>query len=565
MISANKSGQLIAETCHLKGIRKVVFSPGSRSAPLVIAFSQIADIECIVVPDERSAGYYALGIAQQLQETVAVVCTSGTATLNLLPACCEAYYQEVPLLFLTADRPEGAVMEGENQSIYQVGLFGNFAFDMELEADKEPAAEIVRKVEKAIFKGHENNFPSRLNIHFKEPLYEIAESASTKLPKNIFKPEAVGNSTKLRIASQQLMAEELAKSSCKLIIVGLHRPDKNFTDQIKTLAMRKDVVVLAESVSNCSSVGAILDYDSCLAAFENTEDVRFFPDIVITLGNQIISKRIRQFLRTFQPAYHWDIASSGEIRGRNYFHLSPTPSPIMREEEALECLLEMREKENTDFKTSWHNLSAKVEQQKSDYLQEAPYSDFTVLQKLVSSFPQGSHIQYGNSTPVRYSNFFPHDISLTVNANRGTSGIDGCVSTAAGAAHVTKEMTICVVGDVSFLYDSNALWNNHLSPNFRIIIINNSGGNIFRLMDGPAEMPDFEKFFETKHTLTAKHLATMFDIPYYFCDQPEHLDEALADFYLPKKGRPAILEIKTNNVISAAVFKQYFKTIRPQL
>ncbi len=563
MKSAKTGVQLIAETCQLKGIRKVVFSPGSRSAPLVIAFSQLPEIECMVIPDERSAGYFALGIAQQLQETVAVVCTSGTAAINLLPACCEAYYQEVPLLFLTADRPQGAVYDGENQAIFQEGLFENFAIDYELDADGETAVEIVRTVEKALFEAHDRKRPCRLNIHLNEPLYEMAETTDSNIPKNIFKPAAAGNTTEFRIQSQEAMAEELARSPRKLILIGLHRPDKNFTEQMKALSLRKDVVVLIESISNCPLEGAISDFDSCLVAIKDSEVPLFTPDIVITLGNQIISKHIREFLRKYKPAFHWDIPSNGETRGSNYFHLAEKHFPYIREEEAVECLMEMPESKDHDFKTHWHTLSAKVAQQKNKYLQEAPFADFTVFQTLISSFPKGSNIQYGNSTPVRYSNFFPHDISLTVNANRGTSGIDGCVSTAAGAAHVNQALTICVVGDVSFLYDSNALWNNYLSPDFRIIIINNSGGNIFRLIEGPVNVPDFEKFFETKHQLTAQALASMFDIPYYFCDRPEQLDEALADFYLPQKGRPAILEIQTNNETSAAVFKQYFKLIKP--
>jgi 2-succinyl-5-enolpyruvyl-6-hydroxy-3-cyclohexene-1-carboxylate synthase len=169
-------------------------------------------------------------------------------------------------------------------------------------------------------------------------------------------------------------------------------------------------------------------------------------------------------------------------------------------------------------------------------------------------------VQYGNSTPIRYANFFKPGNVLSVNANRGTSGIDGSLSTAAGAAYATRIPTVCVLGDVSFLYDSNALWNNYLSPKLRIIVINNNGGNIFRLIEGPNTVIGFEEFFETRHQLTAKHLATMYGLPYYFCAAQSELEETLDTFLNTRKGgQAAILEIKTNSELSAAAFRNYFE------
>jgi 2-succinyl-5-enolpyruvyl-6-hydroxy-3-cyclohexene-1-carboxylate synthase len=561
-MNTTKEGvRLIAETCHARGIRKVVFSPGSRSAPLVIAFSQIPDIECIVIPDERVAGYFAMGMAQQLRETVAVVCTSGTAVLNLLPACCEAFYQQIPLLFLTADRPPGASANGENQAINQIDLFEDFATDFIIDADNDSAASIIRTTEVAIFDTQTIKKPARINIHLQEPLYDLTDK-NFKLPEERFQPEAMANTVPHRIEAQQRLTVELADSPKKLIVIGLHSNDNKFKKAISELAKRKDTVVFVESTSNCMVENVIYDFDSCIELLSEATIKSFIPNIVITLGNQIVSKKLKQLLRKYKPRYHWDVDQYLETRNRDYFLLNNEYYPSMTESEALECLLEAEEKTDSDYAFQWTAISKRSEELKATYLKSAPYSDFTVLEKLITSLPENTNVQYGNSTPVRYSNFFTHQPNITINANRGTSGIDGCVSTAAGAAYVNNKLTVCMVGDISFFYDSNSLWNNYLSPNFRIILINNSGGNIFRLIDGPGKVKDFEKFFETKHNLNASHLASMYNIPYYFSDCFETLDKILPVFYASQNGQPAILEIKTNNETSAAVYKQYFEYLR---
>lgn len=561
MNTAKKGVRLIAETCHARGIRKVVFSPGSRSAPLVIAFSQMPDIECIVIPDERVAGYFALGMAQQLRETVAVVCTSGTAVLNLLPACCEASYQQVPLLFLTADRPVGADSIGENQAIEQEHIFDDYAYDQNIDADNDTGAEMIQVTEQAIYETQTNKTPARINIRLQEPLYDFTDKP-VKIPKNDFQPEATGNTVQARIEAQENLAAQLADSNKKMIVIGLRNKDAKFSKTIAELAKRKDTVVLIESTSNCNVENAIYDFDSCIELLNDGNVKGFIPNIIVTLGNQIVSKKLKQLLRKYKPRFHWDVDQYAEYRNHDYFLLDAEDFPSITEQETLECLLEAEEKTASSYASEWADIVVRRNKVKAGYLDDAPFSDLKAIETIVRSFPANSNIQYGNSTPVRYSNFFEHKSSITANSNRGTSGIDGCVSTAAGAAYVNKNLTICMVGDVSFFYDSNSLWNNYLSPNFRVILINNSGGNIFRIIEGPGKVQDFEKFFETKHNLNASHLASMYNIPYYFSDRLETLEEVLPAFYAPQNGRPAVLEIKTNNETSAAVYKQYFEHLR---
>jgi 2-succinyl-5-enolpyruvyl-6-hydroxy-3-cyclohexene-1-carboxylate synthase len=344
-----------------------------------------------------------------------------------------------------------------------------------------------------------------------------------------------------------------------MVIVGIHQIDSDFLKAIEKLNERKDVIIVHENLTNLKGHG-ILNIDSCVTLLDGHTSKTYLPDIIITLGNQIVSKKIKQFLNK-KAKVHWDVPiRDGWRTQRDMFNALDLIDPV-NEKEFLELILEIPETMPSTFKKDWLALSKRAEEKSKQYLDRIPFCDLKVFESVVKSYPTNTNIQYGNSSPIRYSNFFKHDASISVSANRGTSGIDGCLSTAAGAAHVNKRMTICVLGDISFFYDSNALWNNYLLPDLRIIVINNGGGNIFRMIDGPTGIKDFEKFFETKHNLSAKHLASMYELPYYICDSQKGLNEILKTFYKPS-AKPKILEVKTDGVLSAKVYKEYFEFLK---
>ncbi len=562
MTTDKKGVRLVAEICRHRGIRKVVFSPGSRSAPLVIAFSNIPEIECIVIPDERVAGYFALGIAQQLGETVAVVCTSGTAVLNLSPAVCEAFYQNTPLLILTADRPEGAVNKGENQAIMQENIFGNHTLSRyQIDGDaisRKEQEEVTRITNQALddtMQGYKG--PVHVNIHISEPLYGT-NSSRLLVDIGAQKPE---NKVFIPLKDLQRIKADFATSSKKMILVGMREYDEEFNEKLRLLSERTDLVIINENLSNVQLNGTVWNIDAVLSLVESEKIPALTPDVVITMGGQIVSKKIKRFLEG-KPKIHWDVPP-GSSWGRGWAMFGEMFDPIepVNEMQFLSAIIETEETEVDDYKSGWLRLSERAEELSKEYFKQIEFSDLKVFEIIVQQLPLNAHIQYGNSTPVRYSNLFQHSNGLKVNSNRGTSGIDGCVSTAAGAAYATGKLTVCVVGDISFFYDSNALWNDYLSPNFRIVIINNSGGNIFRLLDGTSEIKDFEKFFETTHQLTAKHLAAMYDLPYYFCATQSELEKGLKTFYMPS-DKAKIIEVKTDGALSAAVYKNYFEYLR---
>ncbi len=546
MTTDKKNIQALVEVCRIKGIKQVVLSPGSRSAPLVIGFSQTKEMQCTVIADERVAGFFALGMAQQSQHPVVLVCTSGTAVLNLAPAICEAYYQQVPLLILTADRPAEYIGIGENQAILQTNIYRNYirgSYTL-----SETSAEAARITSEAIdLSTLGYGGPVHINIPLREPLYGTSDEPLSDFSIN-------------KIAPQTLPAAPVIPLSKKnMLICGMHEPDAELLKIIQKLSLRDDLIVVAEPLANMPAAYVIGNIDAAISLLKEEEYADHAPDTIITIGRQIVSKRLRQYLRKVAPAHHFHISTDrGEWNGlgaKEYQHIVAKPEVCLR------ILADIKHEPTGHCR--WQSLNKKAQSLTQQFVRQAAFSDLSVFDQLISSFPEGANIHYGNSSPVRYSSFFAHRASLSVNSNRGTSGIDGCVSTAAGAACQSGRLTVCVVGDVSFLYDSNALWNNALSPQLRIIVINNGGGNIFRLIEGPGRVENFEKYFETSHKLSAEFLAQMYQIPYYFCDRAEDLDFVSGQFYKPQKGnKPAILEIKTDGPTSEKVYKQYFEFLK---
>lgn len=555
--------RLLVQLCKQKGIRKVVFSPGSRSAPLVIAFNQCKEIECLVIPDERCAGYFALGIAQRTRETVAVVCTSGTAVLNLAPAVCEAYYQKIPLLLLTADRPSDMIDKGENQAIHQENIFSphtiaNYQLPCEpLQTHEWNSAgdDIFNAIEQTQERG---GGPVHINIPLREPLYTVEpetqlDFSPITLPK---KELSISDNEKTAFQTQWKNATR------KMIIAGLHDKNKTVETLLQQLAMREDTVVLTEATSNLYSKEFITPFEPIIAQLLIDKSTVFVPEIVVTIGKQIISKKIRQWLKKQPPVLHWHISETGD--NWDIFHCKVFTGELA-ETDFLSAINDTEIAEQTSFKTDWNKRKAHCEATQNELIEKMPYTDFSVMQTIINHLPQHATIHYGNSTPIRYANLFCHRSDLVVYANRGTSGIDGCVSTAAGAASTQPTPTVAIIGDVSFFYDSNGLWHNHLSPHFRIIVINNTGGNIFRLIDGPTSVNEFEYYFETRHQLTAQHIAHLHGLAYHSCQNKDELTSTLPKFLNTHLNKPALLEVFTDGKLSAEEYKKFWDDLNKVL
>ncbi|GIV35494.1 MAG: 2-succinyl-5-enolpyruvyl-6-hydroxy-3-cyclohexene-1-carboxylate synthase [Chitinophagales bacterium] len=544
----------IAEICAAHGMDKAVISPGSRSAPLVIAFSRQPEIECIPIVDERAAAFFALGMAQQTAKPVALICTSGSATLNFAPALAEAYYQRIPLITFTADRPDEFVDQRDGQTIRQRNIYSNYirkSFHLPVncsaEVDRWYAARIISE---AI---HHTQYPVagpvHVNVPLREPLHKLAHYTAYQKPRII---RLVKNRFILPAEQQKELLHIWSASTKKMLLIGSNPPDRRLQRLIKKLAVDPSVSILTETTSNITTEGIVRCIDPTLEAIDKKQYSAFSPQVLVTLGGEIISRKVKAFLRSHPPAEHWHIDPAADTADtfQCLTRLVPVDAPTFLQ------LLTAAAPVHSDYRSRWTHAYQQAQKIRTRTLASSPYCDLTVFGELFKHLPSGCNLHLGNSSPIRYSNLFELHPDITVNCNRGVSGIDGVTSTAAGAAYVNKKLTVLITGDLSFFYDSNALWNKALPANLRIIVINNAGGNIFRIIPGPSELDEFEPLFEAPHELTAEYLAKTFNLPYYFCDNMHQLQQQVKSFFRPSP-KAAILEIKTPAHTSAEVLKNY--------
>jgi 2-succinyl-5-enolpyruvyl-6-hydroxy-3-cyclohexene-1-carboxylate synthase len=551
----------IAEICSLKGINYAVVSPGSRNAPLVIAFNRHPKIKCISIPDERVAAFFALGMAQQLQEPVALICTSGSAAVNYAPAIVEAFYQNIPLLILTSDRPEEWIDQGDGQTIQQRNIYSNYIKkSFQLKQDTSGDDDLWfnnRIISDAI---NIANFPLKgpvhINVPLKEPLYNteiVSIHSSPKIINQVFNNYEISEEVTIELSLH------ISQQKKVLIIIGMFFPNKKFAEAIEKIAEFDNVVILAETASNISSKNSLSCIDNALETFTEKEVEEFMPDLLITLGNNITSKRIKNVLRKNKPQQHWHV---NETNTTIDTFASLTHTIICDPLRFVEKIVAQIKPSNSNYKNIWHNRNNQIDILRDKFMQTIEWSDIKVFSILLPKIPNHSQIQMGNSTPVRYIQLFNSNASVGYFGNRGTSGIDGCTSTAAGASYINENIiTTLITGDVAFFYDSNALWNKNINSNFKIILINNSGGNIFRIIEGPSKVEELEEFFETSQNYTAKHICKTFGIEYFESTDEETLHKELKHFF-DQKNKPALLEIFTEAKENATQLKHFFSYLK---
>ena len=545
--------QTITQLCIAKGITNIVISPGSRNAPLTIGFTENNNFTCYSIVDERSAAFFALGMAQQLKQPVALVCSSGSALLNYYPAIAEAFYSDIPLVILSADRPDYLINIGDGQTIMQENVFENHILEsancMEGSVFQDFNEEIINA---ALNKSIELQGPVHINLPFEEPLYEVASEASIH-PKN--NPPKIINTTLFEDLSEFLKDWNSAKK--KIILVGVMQPNSIEQRLLDQLTDDESVIVLTETTSNLHHDNFFPSIDQLIAplAEKGFEDLQ--PEILLTFGGMIVSKKVKAFFREYTPKQHWHVDAKKAFD--TYFclnhHFKTSPNQFLKD------FLPKTEAVKSKFQKEWLEIKKHRLVQHSKYVEQIPYSDFKVFSEIVNTIPTQVQLQLSNSATIRYAQLFEIDKSIEMFCNRGTSGIDGCTSTAIGASVVSDKPTVFITGDLSFLYDSNALWNNYIPSNLKIIIINNGGGGIFRILPGEKDSDNFSTYFETKHHLTAAHLATMYGFEYNSVIEEMELKDKLTTFF-STSDKPSILEIFTPSKVNDKVLLEYFKFIK---
>lgn len=541
--------QSIIQISKSKGIEHIVISPGSRNAPLTIGFTNNSSFTCYSIADERCAAFFALGIAQQLQKPVAVVCTSGSALLNYYPAVAEAFYNQIPLIVISADRPHDKIDIGDGQTIRQENVYANHIL-YNANLLEEASEENDLKIQEALFLATSKKGPVHINVPFEEPLYEVVEELLVKPSLVNLVPE------KKEKPNLDEFAALWNQSSKKMILIGGNDPESVDQKYLDVLGKDSSVVVMTEVTSNAHHDNFITNIDTIITPFTDEDFKAFRPEILITFGGMIVSKRVKAFLRKYKPQEHWHI---DELRAYNTFdsltqHFEVSPNSFFEE------FLPKTITSSSNYQINALSIRNERAFKHSDYLKSIEFSDLKVFEKILLAIPVNAQLQISNSSPIRYAQLFPIDKNISVFCNRGTSGIDGSTSTAIGASVVNNKQTILITGDISFLYDSNALWNEYIPENFKIILINNGGGGIFRILPGHQETNTFNRYFETSHCLTAEHLAKMFYFEYHTASDNISLEENLSDFFNRKSK--SILEIFTPTKINDQILLNYFKKLK---
>jgi 2-succinyl-5-enolpyruvyl-6-hydroxy-3-cyclohexene-1-carboxylate synthase len=754
--------QHIADLAHLLkryGTRHVVICPGSRNAPLIQVFQRDTDFSCHSIVDERSAGYLALGIARQTGEPVAIVTTSGTAALNLAPAVAEAFYLQLPLVVLTADRPPEWPPQFGNQRINQHEIYRANAKGF-LNQEVEPVGSAVNVHGTEVMKhslfnettvgnsGPEKMLkeasaligsglaaprgPVHINLVLHEPLYETigAPSETARLlpigedlsdavahaeesmpetarsPKSTralsetkAPPETIRSPQTEKASSEPSRLRPVAESPAKppadtrsvilsdteagiiasclnsqkkvLLIAGMNAYSTEEKQLLCSLTEHYQVVVIAENITNLNSGAPRSSVDPCPTKPEALNDSaggpprsntapepgtdspetlsnpaggpsspateqeprtksaealnhpagnRFIslpelvlasagaeelnnltPDLVVTFGLQVVSKRTRLFVQRLVNvpvincsqlpfALLLEILTGAE--SKNTDDPSATNLSSSENSSSVDAITEPSHEDapttkistsgkgtgepanNNPSRTREQNLSAKnhflaawkkqetiAMHRAAIFFDRADFSNLTASAAILSQIPPSTTVHLGNSGTIRYAQLSATRSDLTFYSNRGTSGIDGSLSAAVGAAMVSPGPHLAILGDLSFVYDSNALWNKDFPKNLKIIVLNDQGGGIFRLLDGPSRMPFFGEFSVTNHPVDLQHLAEAFGLKHLYVSDMIGLKTALATLFSGDTG-PALLEVNTAKSENSAIFKQFFKSLQ---
>ncbi len=563
MISTKLHARQLAALLLAKKITDVVLAPGSRSGPLIHTFAGCGEFDCRTIVDERSAGYFALGLAQKRQNPVVLLCSSGTATINFAPAVAEAYYLGVPLIVITADRPQYWIDQMENQCINQQNLYHNSikkSCSLPICEDEKELWFAARTINELLNTAvlHKKG-PVHINIPFEEPLHQTIDQPLPEI-RNITIAQteiSLGEEACTRLAASICRAKKI------LVLVGQQQPDAGLDRELFAFARNNDAVVLSEHLANVSLKKGFfsqVDLLSYAILAGNPDDFR--PDLLITCGGQCVSKALKQFLRKNSPQLHFHIGDDDSHIDTYQALTTIITMPAARFFQQLNGV-EKKCAADNGWLSLWQQKNSAIERRYQIQLEKIHFSDMQVYNRIFQAIPESSVIHLGNSSPVRYALLNPPVKGACYLGNRGTSGIDGSLSTAIGyASSCCEKINTIILGDLSFFYDSNGLWNKYVTQNLRIILVNNGGGNIFGFLEQLEKSSAFQQHFLASHQMKAEPLARAFGLDYLAAASSAQMEEGLQQLYHPEREQAALLEVFTDAKVNTASYKQLMAAIK---
>ena len=583
MFSNIENVNILTTILKRHGCRTVVVCPGSRNAPIVHNFNEMSDVRCYPVTDERSAGFYAIGLALGnpspfFPRPVAVCVTSGSALLNLHPAVAEAYYQKLPIIFISADRPAEWIGQQDGQTLPQANVFGslvNRSVNLPVISNEEQRWFCEREVNEAVIDCVNRKIgPVHINIQIQEPLYEFTQE---KLPHaryiSYFRPDEKTPS----IGPEDL--RDFLEAKRPMIVIGQGKPVpilqgiQDLADRAVTLCEPTGLALYSGEPENRSLSRKLLmtNFDEVLAALEKTDiQEAFKPDFILYVGGCLVSKRLKKFLRSCKGAKVWRVSSDGDAVD-TFMHLDRI---LEVNPDRLALRLKDYESKYPDEVSEFRELWEKAlwQAKRHAFLYEPPFSSMAAVKQLQQEFRASarscnrlSRVFYGNSMAIRLGCIYARQY---VHCLRGVNGIEGTLSAAAGLSRFLTETqkikneqrkVICVLGDLSFFYDQNALWNQNLNGNLRIIVLNNSGGAIFGKFQGLKESAARERLVMAKHHTSAKYACEANNVIYMAANNMKQLKQAISRIVYEKSKHPMLLEVFTTIDNDNKALEEYYK------
>ncbi len=534
------------------GVEHAVISPGSRSTPMALLMEEHPRLKTFILVDERSAGFFALGLAKSSQKPVVLLCTSGTAAANYMPAVAEAKISRVPLIVLTSDRPPELRDVGAPQTIDQLHLYGHAAkwfAEMALPEATETALHYVRtQGARAVFESLSSpSGPVHLNFPYREPLLPDYDGIYNRI--SIPAPVRLISGKKM---PDRIIMDDVAKTlrgKNGLIIAG-EISKSSVASAILSLSEKTGWPILADPLSQLRSNKSVMDsYDAFLRDDEIKDALK--PAAIIRFGALPVSKALTLFMKRHHDIPHVIVDSGGGWR--DPLHVA---THMIHVDEAAFCIemCTLLNESQTEWKTAWQsvNEAARSVMKKADGMDEG-----ALFQQFLKGLPDGASIFTGNSMPIRDldSFLFAGEQRIRVHGNRGANGIDGLVSTALGIA-ANGENVYAVMGDLSFFHDVNGLLAAKMNKlSMKVLILNNNGGGIFSYLPQASEEKHFERLFGTPAGLKFEHAASLFDCQYVRITSGAQLIEELNQ----EREGITILEAFTDRAINTEVHRTLWK------
>ena len=557
--SAHTQCREIVEIMIAAGVQHAVVSPGSRNAPLLIALAREPRIKKWVITDERSAAFAAIGIAQRLLQPVMIVCTSGSALLDYAPAVSEAYYRQIPIIVVSADRPREWIDQNDSQTIRQEKALAaivkqsyNLPASCDNASDRWYANRLINDA--AITATTLPMGPVHINVPLADPLCDtVPVTGNTRLIRPVAIEQAV-NETEIR-----QLAAIFAQTKRVMIVAGFHHPSQRLNKTLSEIARRSNVTILTETISNLHNALFISAIDRTLGAMPSGDAPQYAPQLLITIGGALVSKVVKKFLRRYPVMHEWRV-------GADLCTIDTMQHLTTRINSSAELLFNQLITElptetcpTSDYAEKWHLLADDAIRWHNQYVANAPWCDLKAFSIILPSIPTHYTLHLSNGTCIRYAQLFGSAITQPCYCNRGTSGIDGSTSTALGTSLVTPdgETALLITGDMSFGYDLAGITSQYNSAKLKIIVMCNGGGNIFRFLNGTSGLPELERYFEVARTDRTRALAAAFEFEYFEACDEISLQQMLPEFY--NCNRQAIMAVRTPAQTNAEILRQYFR------